>query len=108
MNVLFIVLGCGAIYLLAYFTYGKFLSKKVFKLDDSKKTPAVEVNDGQDFVPAKKGFLLGQQFSAISAAGPINGPILAALMFGWAPAIGWCTVGSIFIGGVHDMGSLIA
>jgi carbon starvation protein len=108
INVLFIILGCGAIYLLAYFTYGKFLSKKVFKLDDSKKTPAVEVNDGQDFVPAKKGFLLGQQFSAISAAGPINGPILAALMFGWAPAIGWCILGSIFIGGVHDMGSLIA
>ena len=108
MNVLFIVLGCGVLYLAAYFTYGKFLAKKVFQLDDSKVTPAVEINDGNDYVPAKKGFLLGQHFSAIAAAGPINGPILAAMMFGWAPAIAWCLVGSIFIGGVHDMGSLIA
>ena len=108
MNVLFIILGCGALYLAAYFTYGKFLSKKVFQLDDSKVTPAVEINDGNDYVPAKKGFLLGQHFSAIAAAGPINGPILAAMMFGWAPAIAWCLVGSIFIGGVHDMGSLVA
>ena len=108
MNVLFIVLGCGVIYLIAYLTYGKFISKKVFQLDDSKKTPAVELNDGNDFVPAKKGFLLGQHFSAIAAAGPINGPILAAMMFGWAPAIAWCILGSIFIGGVHDMGTLVA
>ncbi len=108
MNILFVILGCGLIYLLAYFTYGKFLAKKVFKLNDKKKTPAVEINDGQDFVPAKKGFLLGQHFSAIAAAGPINGPILAATMFGWAPAMLWCLFGAIFIGGVHDMGSLVA
>ena len=108
MNVLFIVLGCGVLYLAAYFTYGKFLAKKVFQLDDTKVTPAVEINDGQDYVPAKKGFLLGQHFSAIAAAGPINGPILAAVMFGWFPAIIWCLVGAILIGGVHDMGSLVA
>ena len=108
MNVLFIILGCGALYLAAYFTYGKFISKKVFQLDDSKVTPAVELNDGNDFVPAKKGFLLGQHFSAIAAAGPVNGPILAATMFGWFPAIAWCVLGAIFIGGVHDMGSLVA
>jgi carbon starvation protein len=94
--------------LIAYFIYGKFLTQKVFKLDDTKITPAVEINDGQDFVPAKKGFLLGQHFSAIAAAGPINGPILASVMFGWGPAIIWCLVGAIFIGGVHDMGSIIA
>jgi carbon starvation protein len=108
MNVLYVILGCAAIYLLAYFTYGKFLAKKVFKLNDKTVTPAVKVNDGQDFVPAKKGFLIGQHFSAIAAAGPINGPILAAVMFGWAPAILWCLLGAIFIGGVHDMGSLVA
>ena len=62
----------------------------------------------QDFVPAKKSMLLGQHFSAISAAGPINGPILAAIAFGWAPALFWCLIGSVFIGGVHDLGSLIA
>ncbi len=108
MNILFIVIGAGAIFLVAYATYGKFLAKKVFNLDDKKETPAVEVNDGNDYVPAKKGMLLGQHFSAIAAAGPINGPILAGVMFGWAPALFWIIVGSIFIGGVHDMGSLVA
>lgn len=108
MSILLIVAGSGVLFLLAYLTYGKFLAKKVFALDDSRKTPAVEVNDGVDFVPAKKDMLLGQHFSAIAAAGPINGPILAGVMFGWAPALFWIIIGSIFIGGVHDMGSLIA
>ena len=108
MNVLFVILGCAAILFAAYIVYGRFLTKKIFDLDDKRKTPAVELEDGQDFVPAKKSMLLGQHFSAISAAGPINGPILAAIAFGWAPALLWCLIGSIFIGGVHDMGSLIA
>jgi len=108
MNVLVIVIGAGLLLLISYLTYGRYLSKKVFALDDSKKTPSVEINDGQDYVPAKKGMLLGQHFSAIAAAGPINGPILASVMFGWLPAILWVIIGSIFIGGVHDMGSLIA
>ncbi len=108
MNVLFVVIGAGIILFLAYLTYGRYLSKKVFNLDDNQTTPAVLNNDGIDYVPAKKGMLLGQHFSAIAAAGPINGPILASVMFGWAPALLWVLVGSIFIGGVHDMGSLIA
>jgi carbon starvation protein len=108
MNILFVVAGSAVIFVLAYLTYGKFLAKKVFALDDGRKTPSVEVNDGLDYVPAKKNMLLGQHFSAIAAAGPINGPILAGVMFGWAPALFWIIVGSIFIGGVHDMGSLIA
>ncbi len=108
MNVLFIVLGSAALLLIAYLTYGKFLSKKVFRLDDKNVLPSHEMKDGVDFVPAKKGFLLGQHFSAIAAAGPINGPILAATLFGWAPALIWVIIGSIFIGGIHDMGSLVA
>ncbi|EGO65170.1 carbon starvation protein A [Acetonema longum] len=108
MNVLYVVLGVAIILFIAYQTYGNFLAKKVFKLDDAVKTPAMEVNDGQDFVPAKKGMLMGQHFSAIAAAGPINGPILAGVMFGWVPAMIWVIIGSIFIGGMHDMGSLIA
>ena len=108
MNVLFIVLGAGLIFIIAYFTYGRFLAKTVFKLDDSKVTPACEIDDGQDYVPAKKGMLMGQHFSAIAAAGPINGPILAGVLFGWVPALFWIVIGSIFIGGVHDMGSLVA
>ncbi|MHB1392211.1 MAG: carbon starvation CstA family protein [Clostridia bacterium] len=108
MNILYVVLGVGLIFLIAYRTYGRFLAQKVFQLDDSKTTPAVEMNDGQDYVPAKKGMLTGQHFSAIAAAGPINGPILAGVLFGWVPALIWVVIGSIFIGGVHDMGALVA
>ncbi len=108
MNVLVVVVGAAIVFIIAYFTYGSFLTKKVFKLDDKKVTPATEINDGQDFVPASKGMLMSQHLSAIAAAGPINGPILAAVIFGWAPAMLWVIIGSIFVGGVHDMGSLVA
>ena len=108
MSLLWVVGGSGLFLLLAYFTYGRFLARKVFRLDDRRITPAVEKNDGLDYVPAKKGMLLGQHFSAIAAAGPINGPILAGVLFGWAPALIWILIGSVLIGGVHDMGSLIA
>jgi carbon starvation protein len=90
-----------------YFFYGRFLAR-TFALDNSRPTPAVEINDGQDFVAAKPMLLLGQHFSAISAAGPIVGPILAGLWFGWLPALLWIIIGSIFIGGVHDFASLTA
>jgi len=108
MSILVVVAGCAVIFIVAYLTYGKFLAKKVFGLDDARTTPAVEMNDGLDYVPAKKGMLMGQHFSAIAAAGPINGPILAGVMFGWVPALIWIILGSIFVGGVHDMGALVA
>jgi carbon starvation protein len=108
MNILVIVAGAAAIFIVAYLTYGKFLATKVFGLDDKNKTPAEEINDGLDYVPAKKNMLLGQHFSAIAAAGPINGPIIAGTMFGWIPALFWIILGSIFVGGVHDMGALVA
>lgn len=108
MNVLFIVIGASVILLLGYLIYGKYLSEKVFQLDDSRKTPAVEMEDGVDYVPADAKYLAGQHFSAIAAAGPIVGPIVAGTLFGWVPALLWILVGSIFIGGVHDMGALIA
>ncbi|MEK6794479.1 MAG: carbon starvation CstA family protein [Spirochaetota bacterium] len=90
-----------------YIFYGKFVAN-IFALDNMRKTPAVEMNDGMDYVPAKPSLLLSQHFSAISAAGPIVGPILAGIWFGWLPALLWIVIGSIFIGGVHDMGSLVA
>lgn len=108
MNVLYIVIGACIILIIAYRTYGTYLSKNVFQLDDNRKTPAEEINDGVDYVPAKKSFLLGQHFSAVAAAGPINGPIIASVMFGWAPTLVWILLGAIFIGGVHDFGSLVA
>ena len=74
------------VFLLGYFLYGRFLSGKI-DLDDSVPTPACQINDGIDYVPAKPALLFGQHFSAIAAAGPIVGPILACLWFGWAPVL---------------------
>lgn len=106
MSLYWVALAVGAVFLLAYFSYGRFLSRH-FKLDDKKTTPACEVNDGVDFVPAEKGFLLGQHFSAIAAAGPIVGPILAAIWFGWLPVLLWIVIGAVFFGAVHDFSSLV-
>ncbi len=105
--ILTIILVSILCFLTAYKFYGDFLTKYT-KLDDKCITPACEVNDGVDYVPANPFLLLGQHFSAIAAAGPIVGPILAGIWFGWAPAILWILFGSIFIGGVHDFSSLVA
>ncbi len=108
MNILLVV-GLGTIILIAaYVTYGKFLAKQVFNLDNTNKTPAVEMEDGVDFDPTDAKFLSGQHFSAIAAAGPVTGPVIAGLTFGWLPTFIWIIIGSIFIGGVHDLGSLVA
>ncbi len=93
--------------LLGYRLYGRIFSRQM-NLDNSRPTPAVQFNDGVDFVPAKMPLLLGQHFSAIAAAGPIVGPILSCLWFGWMPTILWLVLGAIFIGGVHDFYSLVA
>ena len=106
MNLYWIALAGGSLFLAAYFLYGRFLARH-FELNPKRKTPACTVNDGVDFVPAKKEFLLGQHFSAIAAAGPIVGPILAALWFGWLPVLLWIIGGAIFFGAVHDFSSLI-
>lgn len=90
-----------------YLIYGVCL-KKFFGLDDSRRTPAHTHRDGKDFEPTNKFYLLGQHLSAISAAGPIVGPILAGMWFGWGPAILWIILGGVFVGGAHDMGALIA
>ncbi|MEN6409515.1 MAG: carbon starvation CstA family protein, partial [Anaerolineaceae bacterium] len=108
MNIIFIVLGASVVFYLAYRTYGTFLAKKVFFLNNENVTPAVEMEDGLDYVPTEPKFLLGQHFSAIAAAGPITGPIIAGIAYGWVPALIWIMIGSIFIGGVHDMGALVA
>ena len=108
MSILFIVLCSVVVFILAYHFYGTFLAKNVYRLDDSRPTPATEINDKLDYVPIEPKFLMGQHFSAIAAAGPVTGPILAGIMFGWVPALVWIILGSIFIGGVHDMGALIA
>lgn len=100
-----IALAVALMFVAAYLTYGRYLGR-VMKLDDHCATPAHEKNDGIDFVPTPKGFLLGQHFSAIAAAGPIVGPILGGLWFGWLPVLLWIVGGSIFFGAVHDFSSL--
>jgi carbon starvation protein len=90
-----------------YRFYSRFLVRQ-YNLDDARTTPAVERNDGVDYVPTPRFYLFGQHFSAIAAAGPIAGPIMACLSFGWLPCLIWIGLGVIFIGAVHDFSSLIA
>jgi carbon starvation protein len=107
MSLLPIVAVSAVFLLLAYRFYGGLLGR-LFRLDPKTITPAVELRDDVDYVPIDTKFLIGQHFSAIAAAGPIVGPILAGVMFGWVPALIWILVGAVFIGGVHDLGSLVA
>lgn len=102
-----IILSSALILIIAYKTYGNLLAR-LLRLDAHKKTPAVELADGVDYDPIDWRFLLSQHFSAIAAAGPIVGPIVAGMMFGWLPTLIWILLGAIFIGGIHDFGSLVA
>ncbi len=92
---------------LGYHLYGNFVARQ-YNLDPDAKTPAERHKDGVDFVPTKPFYLLGQHFSAIAAAGPIVGPILACQQFGWLPAVLWIALGVVFIGAVHDFSTLVA
>ncbi|MEW6251558.1 MAG: carbon starvation CstA family protein [Planctomycetota bacterium] len=107
MSLLLVVMLTAAVLLLAYLSYGRLLTR-LLRLDPQQPTPAVELRDDLDYVPIDRKFLLGQHFSAIAAAGPIVGPILAGRMFGWLPALLWILVGAVFIGGVHDLAALTA
>jgi carbon starvation protein len=107
MNLLYVVLPSAIVLTIAYLTYGRLLAR-LFQLDPQRKTPAFELQDGLDYEPLSKSALLPQHFSAIAAAGPIVGPIVAGMTFGWLPALIWILVGSILIGGVHDMAALVA
>ena len=92
---------------LGYKIYGGFIEKKVLGADNSRVTPAREYNDGIDYSPAKKNLLFGHHFSSIAGAGPILGPLLGVLYFGWLGALLWVAVGSVFMGAVHDYSSLM-
>lgn len=91
----------------AYVSYGRWVARRL-ELDDAVMTPARRVNDGVDFIPTRPFYLFGQHFSAIAAAGPIAGPILASQTFGWLPCLLWIAFGVVFIGAVHDFTSLFA
>jgi carbon starvation protein len=91
----------------AYRLYGGWVARQ-FQLDDRRTTPATSVNDQVDFVPTRPFYLFAQHFSAIAAAGPIAGPIIACQTFGWLPCLLWISLGVVLIGAVHDFSSLTA
>ena len=107
MNSLLLLIICVAILVVGYIFYGGWLCKQWGVGESNKPTPAHEMEDGVDYVPAKAPVLMGHHFSSIAGAGPITGPIGAA-MFGWVPVVLWILVGGIFFGGVHDFGALFA
>ncbi|MFC1514457.1 carbon starvation protein A [Candidatus Omnitrophota bacterium] len=107
MNSLAIFLPLVILLSLGYRFYGTRICR-LFDIDDRNPTPAHTKNDGLDYVPAKNWFVLfGHHFSSIAGAGPIVGPILAVSLWGWGPAVIWIAAGSIFMGAVHDLSSLM-
>ena len=106
MNAAIVLIISIVVLLAGYICYGGWLSKQ-WGIDPSRKTPAHELEDGIDYVPAKAPVLMGHHFSSIAGAGPINGPIQAAA-FGWVPVLLWVLIGGIFFGSVHDFGALFA
>ncbi len=107
MNSLVLLIVCVAILGIGYVCYGGWLCKQWGVGESNTETPAHTMEDGVDYVPAKAPVLMGHHFSSIAGAGPITGPIGAA-MFGWLPVTLWILVGGIFFGGVHDFGALFA
>lgn len=106
MNALLIMILTFAGYLIMYNLYGRYIGKKIFNLTREAGVPAVEMEDGTDYVPTKKEVVFGHHFTSIAGTGPIVGPAVA-IIWGWVPALIWVFVGSIFMGAVHDFGALI-
>ncbi len=106
METLLIVFAAGVFYLVAYHTYGRWLARRIFRLDASAVVPSVELNDNADYVPTAKSIVFGHHFTSIAGTGPIVGPALA-IMWGWLPALLWVLFGSVLMGAVHDFGALV-
>lgn len=105
-NAALIALASFAALLIAYQVYGRFLARRIFRLDSAAVPPSKALEDGVDFVPTRAPILFGHHFASIAGLGPILGPAIA-VFWGWVPAILWIVCGSIFIGAVHDLGSLV-
>jgi len=106
MTSILIAVLSGVGFILAYHTYGRFLARKIFRLDPQAVVPSQELADGVDYVPTRKEVLFGHHFTSIAGTGPIVGPAIA-IFWGWLPALLWVLLGSIFIGAVHDFGALV-
>ncbi|QQR73131.1 MAG: carbon starvation protein A [Holophagales bacterium] len=107
MSLPLLAIGFLALLALAYTLYGGWIARQL-GVDDGRATPAHTRSDGVDFVPTSRSYLFAQHFSAIAAAGPIAGPILAAQAFGWGPCLLWIGLGVVLIGAVHDFAALAA
>ena len=106
MNAMLLLVIAAAVLACGYVFYGKWLADQ-WGIDAGRRTPAHELADGVDYVAAQPYIVLGHHFSSIAGAGPINGPIQAAI-FGWVPVTLWVLIGGIFFGAMHDFGSLFA
>ncbi len=104
-NAALVTFVCFAILAASYVVYGRFLARHVFRLDPKRRTPAHTLEDGVDFVPTKIPILFGHHFASIAGLGPILGPAIA-VTWGWLPAVIWVVLGSVIIGGIHDLGAL--
>jgi carbon starvation protein len=107
MNSVPIILVAILFFALAYRYYSAFLAAKVLTLNDLKRPPAMTMADGQNYHPTNKFVLFGHHFAAISGAGPLIGPVLAA-QYGFAPGLLWMLLGAVIAGGVHDFLILVA
>ncbi len=106
MNSLILASGAGLLYIVAYHAYGKYLGRRVFKLNPDAVCPSQELRDDIDYIPTQKSILFGHHFTSIAGTGPIVGPAIA-IIWGWVPALVWILVGSIFMGAVHDFGAMV-
>ena len=106
MGTLLVAFGSFFAFIVAYNTYGRWLSRHVFNLDADAVTPSHQLRDDVDFVPTKKEVIFGHHFTSIAGTGPIVGPAIA-VFWGWLPALLWVLFGSIFIGALHDFGALV-
>lgn len=106
MNLVFLLLFSIVVLTVAYRTYGRYVSR-IFKIDDTRPTPAHTHRDEIDYLPTRVPIVLGHHFASIAGAGPIVGPIIA-VSFGWIPAIAWILLGGIFFGAVHDLTAMMA
>src|SRR5438093_9797057 len=107
MNALPIIVGSLCVLAIAYRYYSAFIAAKVLALDDSRPVPSTTMYDGHNYYPTNRWVLFGHHFAAITGAGPLVGPVLAA-QFGWAPGFIWLVVGCCLAGAVHDMITLWA
>ncbi|HSR54397.1 MAG TPA: carbon starvation protein A [Acidobacteriota bacterium] len=106
MSTLLVALLSAVGFIVAYNTYGRYISRKIFGLSDENTVPSREMRDGVDYVPTRRWIVFGHHFTSIAGTGPIVGPAIA-VFWGWLPALLWVLFGSIFIGAVHDLGALI-